>query len=185
MNNPFLIGSGVYLRPLDRADAPELVRWLNDPAVTRTLLLSHPLMLAEEHSYLDRLAQNRDDVGLGIVVRESERFIGATGLHHVDWKARSACFGIVIGVKEEWGKGHGREATGLMLRHAFETMNLHRVWLHVVASHEPGWRAYERAGFRREGLLRDAFYREGRYHDMLAMAILRPEWDALRQPPGT
>ena len=101
---------------------------------------------------------------------------GATGLHQLDWRARHACFGVFIGVKEEWGKGHGTDATRLMVRHAFATMNLNRVWLHVVSTHEAGIRAYERAGFRREGVLRQQFYREGRCQDLLVMAVLREEW---------
>ena len=37
---------------------------------------------------------------------------------------------------------------------------------------------YERVGFRHEGTKREAYFRHGRYHDMLAMAILRSDWEA-------
>ena len=45
-------------------------------------------------------------------------------------------FGISIGVKEEWDHGYGTEATELMLQHAFGTLNLNRVWLHVYEDNE-------------------------------------------------
>src|SRR5262245_56469675 len=176
MHNAYLCGDKVYLRPLEREDAPLLAAWLNDPEVTRTLLRSHPITLQAEIAYLEKVAQSQDEVTLGIVPKDSDKLIGATGLHLVDWRARHACFGVFIGVKEEWGKGHGTDATRLMVRHAFATMNLNRVWLHVVSTHEAGIRAYERAGFRREGVLRQQFYREGRFQDLLVMGVLREEW---------
>jgi RimJ/RimL family protein N-acetyltransferase len=59
---------------------------------------------------------------------------------------------------------------------AFETLNLNRVWLHVRATNAAGIRAYEKVGYRREGLLRQHMYREGQYDDIVTMAILREDW---------
>jgi RimJ/RimL family protein N-acetyltransferase len=106
--------------------------------------------------------------------------IGATGLEQIDFRNRHAKFGIFIGAKEEWGKGYGTEATHLVTQHAFLTLNLNRVWLHVVADNERGIRAYERVGFKREGILRQEHFRDGRYLDTMTMAILREEWEAMR-----
>ncbi len=93
----------------------------------------------------------------------------------ISW-CRRASFGILIGDKAAWGKGYGSEATRLMLRHAFETLNLNRVWLHVYEYNQRGIRAYEKVGFRREGVLRQDTFRDGRYWDTIAMAVLREEW---------
>jgi RimJ/RimL family protein N-acetyltransferase len=86
----------------------------------------------------------------------------------------------MLGEPEEWGKGYGSEATRLVLRYAFETLNLNRVWLHVYEYNERGLRAYEKAGFRREGRLRQEMFRDGRYWDTIVMGILRDEWLAAR-----
>src|SRR5262245_50707923 len=180
MNNAFLIGAGVYLRPMEKGDATAFAAWLNDAEVNRTLLRAHPLSIAAEEDYLDRVSRSDTDVALSIVVRETDRLIGATGLHDIEPRARHACFGIFIGARQEWGKGYGTEATALVVGHAFATMNLNRVWLHVLAGHERGIRAYERVGFRAEGVLRQHLYREGRYQDLVTMGLLRQEWDARR-----
>ena len=89
---------------------------------------------------------------------------------------RHSGFGIVIGDKESWDKGYGTEATTLLVRYAFETLNLNRVWLHVFEENARAVRAYEKAGFRREGLLRQDHYRDGRYHNTIVMGLLRDEW---------
>jgi [ribosomal protein S5]-alanine N-acetyltransferase len=178
VQNPFLIGENVYLRPVERADAPLCARWLNDPAVSRTLAQYRPMNLQSEEEFIDRARSDEHSVLLAIVLRDGDRPIGVGGLDLIDFKARRARFGIVIGEPDHWGRGHGTEATRLILRHAFATLNLHRVWLQVYEYNERGLRCYDRIGFRREGVLRQDHYSEGRYWDVIAMGLLRPEWDA-------
>jgi len=113
----------------------------------------------------------------------SSRLIGTTGLHRIDFKNRHAGFGIAIGDKQAWGKGYGTEATFLVARYGFETLNLNRIWLHVYDFNPAGMRCYEKVGYAREGVLRQDHFSEGRYADTIVMAILRQEWDGLRQGP--
>jgi RimJ/RimL family protein N-acetyltransferase len=173
-----LVGSQVYLRPLGLEDAVTLTAWLNDPEVTRNLLVYRPLTQMAEEAFLRKISESESDIVLGIMVREPEQFIGVTGLHHFDFRNCHASFGISIGDKTAWGKGYGTEATRLMVRYAFETLNLNRVWLHVHEYNERGFRVYQKVGFRTEGRLRQDVFRDGRYWDTLVMAVLREEWGA-------
>src|SRR4051794_3083833 len=99
MRNPFLIGSTVYLRPVEPEDARLVVPWFNDPEVIRLLLRWQPMTVAEELDYLQRMRLSGTDCILGIVVRETDDLIGLTGLHHIDARNRHASFGITIGDK--------------------------------------------------------------------------------------
>lgn len=173
---PFLSGPSVELRSLDQADAPAIAPWFNDPEVTRTILRWRPMSILEEEAFLRRVAENPNELVLGIAAKGNDRLIGVTGLHEIDWRSRHASFGIMIGDKNYWGKGHGTEVTRLMVGYAFETLNLNRVGLHVFEYNERGRRAYEKVGFRVEGRLRQEHFREGRYWDTLVMGILREEW---------
>jgi len=83
------------------------------------------------------------------------------------------------GEKAEWSKGYATEATHLLIGHAFETLNLNRVWLHVYDKNPRALRAYEKVGFKKEGVLRQDHYREGRYWNTIVMAILREEWETI------
>jgi RimJ/RimL family protein N-acetyltransferase len=187
VQNPFLVGSLVYLRPLEREDVPALVAWLNDPEVTRTVQRYEPLTRRGEEEYLARVEGSATDLLLGIAARQEDRLVGVTGLHHIDWRNRHAGFGIAVGDKAAWGRGYGTEATRLLVRHAFETLNLNRVWLHVYEHNERGLRLYRKVGFRPEGRLRQDAFREGRYWDTVVMGVLRDEWEAVDyapEPPG-
>jgi RimJ/RimL family protein N-acetyltransferase len=103
-------------------------------------------------------------------------------LHRIQSRDRQAGFGILIGEKAEWSRGYGTEATRLIVRYAFDVLNLNRVWLHVLEDNQRGQRAYENVGFKVEGVLRQAGFREGRYMDMITMGILRGE---LIEEPGS
>ena len=181
MRNAYLIGKKIYLRPLEKTDAEAIAPWLNDPEIRRNLARYVPLGIGDEVEFLAKPRNSESELILGIALLENDKLIGSTGLHKIHPKDRSATFGILVGEKAEWGKGYGTEATFLMAKHAFETLNLNRVQLHVREFNERGIRAYERVGYRREGLLRQDTFVDGRYVNTLVMAILREEWDARRE----
>lgn len=173
---PTLTGEKVKLRPLVLPDAPRLVALLADSQVSRNLRLRTPVTLAAEREFIAALAHAADQLVLGITALEDARLMGVCGLHQLGDPARQAELGLFLGGPEEWGKGYGTEVTRLLCRHGFEAMALNRIWLHVYVDNERGIRAYQRVGFRREGLLRQAALRDREHVDVLAMGILRSEW---------
>jgi RimJ/RimL family protein N-acetyltransferase len=182
VKNAFIIGEKIYLRPVEREDAPRLEAYFNDPEVTRNLAVYRPMNLAAEEEFVAALNRSEHELVLGIAVKQSDALVGTVGLHRIEAKDRHAGFGIAIGAKTEWGKGYGSEATRLVLEHAFSTLNLNRIWLHVYAENQRAIRVYEGIGFVREGVLRQHGYREGRYADTVVMGILRDDW--LKAPGG-
>ena len=88
---------------------------------------------------------------------------------------------IIIGEKEEWGKGYGSEAINLMLDYAFGYLNFHRVSIGVVGFNERAIRFYETVGFKREGIQRDGYYYNHEYHDFVMMSLLDDEFRSLQK----
>jgi ribosomal-protein-alanine N-acetyltransferase len=180
VKNPFLIGPRVYLRPLEVEDAATVLPWFNDPEVRRNLRRYQPMNRFSEEEFIRRLADQPHDLVLALVTREEDRFVGLAGLHQFDVRCQHAAFGIVVGEKDAWGKGYGTEATRLVVQHAFETLNLNRVWLHVYEFNTRGIRAYEKVGFQVEGRLRQDAFEGGRFWDTVVMGVLREEWQRHR-----
>ncbi len=88
----------------------------------------------------------------------------------------NAEFGIVIWNKQYWDQGLGAEATQLLLKYAFEQLNLNRVGLQVFAFNDRAIAMYNKVGFQQVGKLRKSVFRDGSYHDELLMDILREDW---------
>ncbi|MFD7864499.1 GNAT family N-acetyltransferase [Streptomyces sp. NPDC059783] len=88
-----------------------------------------------------------------------------------DAAVRTAEF-VVMLCREARGRGLGSGATRLTLDYAFHIAALRAVWLKVLAPNTAGIRAYERAGFRHAGRLREAGYWLGRVCDEVVMDAL-------------
>ena len=172
---PYLVGTKVYLRPLEESDAPECWTWLNDPEVRRTLAVrAGPNTEAMSRDWI-RGFDFRRDQGFAIVTRADDVYIGNCDLREINFIDRNASLGIVIGRKDQWGHGFGTEAVALLCRHAFENLNLHRVSLSCYATNERGLRLYARVGFQVEGRRREQVFLQGRWVDEIVMGILRGE----------
>ena len=176
MQETVLAGERVYLRPLERNDAELIVVWLRNRELTWSLGDFFPAAdVRAVADGIERLYRSGHDLLLGVVRRDTDTLIGITELHHLDLDNRQASFGLLIG---QTGEGYGPEVAGLVLDYAFGPLALNRVWVQVDERNTRGIRAYQKVGFRREGLLRESRYVDGRYHNTLLMAVLRGEWRA-------
>ncbi|GHN20606.1 hypothetical protein ME784_11210 [Lactobacillus delbrueckii] len=77
------------------------------------------------------------------------------------------------------GKGIGSWAVEVSRDFAFDQLHLHRLELDVFSFNLRAEKAYLRAGFKREGVLRDAVFDRGKYADDILMAILEDDWRKL------
>jgi ribosomal-protein-alanine N-acetyltransferase len=182
VRTPFLAGKLVCLRGLQREDLEgAMLHWTDDREVTRYLFRgAYPAHLEQAEREYEAMLNSTTDVELAIIDRETEAHIGITGIHSINWIARSGEFRILIGEKECWGKGYGTEATQLMAAYGFEVLNLHKIWLGVNSEHVGAVKAYEKAGFIRGGELRDEIYRNSRYYNAIRMSMLQDEYQRLK-----
>jgi diamine N-acetyltransferase len=175
-----LLGEKVRLRPIERDDLPRFVRWFGDPEVSRHLHVWLPFSLAQEEHWFERhleQVERQELVSLAIETEEGVH-IGNIGLHRIDWKNRHTELGIAIGEKAYWDQGYGGDAIRTMLKLAFREMNMHRVQLRVDADNARAIRCYEKAGFKKEGTLREIVFREGKYVGQHVMSILQQEFES-------
>ncbi len=170
-------GKLVDLGPVQREYLPKYVEWLNDWEVAQYLMPGIPqtVTLDGETEWFETRQRERDSIVFAILARPEGNLIGNCGLQRIDLKNRCAQFGIFIGDKSYWGRGFGTDATRTLLHFGFEQLGLHRVELEVYAFNPRATRAYEKAGFRRDGTRRQALFRNGEFHDIHIMSILRDE----------
>jgi RimJ/RimL family protein N-acetyltransferase len=175
-----IYGDRVRLRHVEREDLAQFQKWLNDPEVRQGLSIYLPLSLSEEQNWFENMLKSSiDERPLVIEVKQNDDhwlMIGNSGFHNIEWRHRSAELGIFIGDKSYWDQGYGTEVMKLLLNLGFSTLNLHRIYLCVFEDNPRAIRSYEKAGFVHEGRQRQAEYHNGKFHDVLFMSVLRPEW---------
>jgi len=176
MENAFMEGEKIYLRPIDLNDVDLFCDCINSLDVRYTFFTSFPTNRSRQDDLLKNLYKEKDYIPFAIVAKDTDEAVGVTAFHRIDYVSKAAIFSIIVTKAENWGKGYGSEATKLMVEYGFEILNLNRIQLHVFAGNERGIKAYEKAGFVREGLLREAMYHNNEYCDFYVMGILRKEY---------
>ena len=176
-----IIGDGIRLRAVERSDLSLFVNWLNDYEVRQFLTLYFPISMAFEEKWYESMINSSPEeqpMVIEVITEKGWKPIGNLGLMHVSNIDRDAELGIFIGEKTEWNKGYGRKAIQLLLRYAFMTLNLNRIYLRVFENNLRGINSYRAIGFVEEGRMRQAKFSEGAYLDILLMSVLRSEWQA-------
>jgi RimJ/RimL family protein N-acetyltransferase len=107
---------------------------------------------------------------------ESLRHIGNVSLQNINYIDRNAEIAYIIGEKEYWGKGFAREATELMLKHAFCSLNLERIYCGTSEKNFRMQGLAKRMHFIEEGIRRKAIYNNGQYENIIEYGILREEY---------
>ncbi len=179
MKSKFLIGKHVTLGLIpERSDLSHYAQWVNDQETTRFMAVGRfPVTVQELRTYIRAYALNKNGLLLGIFLNKDKKHIGNISLNDIQWKDRHGEIGILIGDKRARGKGYGTEAIRLIVEHAFGCLNLHKLCCGMIRDNNASRRAFQRIGFKEEGILRQHFFVNGKYLDCFRMGLLRDEYE--------
>jgi RimJ/RimL family protein N-acetyltransferase len=180
-----LAGRVVLLRPLRASDHATSVRWRNDAEIRDHVLgYRFPVTKEMEAHWVDAVLkdQSRTRVVLAIEDKADRVFVGFVYLNNIDWFARNAEFGILIGEHSRQGRGLAKDALALVAGYAFRTLNMNRLYLRVVSFNKRALRLYRSFGFVEEGVQRHHAFLRGRYYDVVLMGLLRREFEERCSP---
>ncbi|MBD7984291.1 GNAT family N-acetyltransferase [Sporosarcina sp. Sa2YVA2] len=171
------IGERVRLRKLSSEDAGTYHEWRNDLEVMHYTSPSLDVFtLADTESFITSIAESTTSKSYIIEEIKTGKPIGITSLINIDFTNRNAECIIDIGDKDYWSKGFGREAFQLLLEFAFKELNLHKVVLRVFSFNERAIKLYQKLSFEEEGRLKEQLYRNGAWHDVVLMGLLKRKY---------
>ncbi|MGO9453230.1 MAG: GNAT family N-acetyltransferase [Candidatus Binataceae bacterium] len=173
----YLMGSRVHLRVFTEADLQLLVRFATEPDFSLPFEWSgfgSPGKVRrqwEENAFLGErtrmLAVAADDgVAVGWVMWRDAELAGRKGW---TWE-----IGMILS-PEHRGHGVGTAAHRLLVRYLFDTTTVNRICAYTEIDNMAEQRVLEKCGFRREGVLRKAGFRGGKWRDGIVYALLREE----------
>ena len=177
MRSYFLQGKQIGMRSLTLEDAADpYVAWLNDEEVCSGN--SHhrwPYGGTQAKQFIEGTFDDTCNLVLAIEVIESSEHIGNIALQNINSIHRSAELSILIGSRNSWGKGYGREAASLLVKHGFEELNLNRIECGTPSFNQGMIKLALSLGMTEEGRKRDAFFKNGSYHDIVSFSLLSNE----------
>jgi RimJ/RimL family protein N-acetyltransferase len=171
-----LIGERVFLRPFSKDYLPYIQKWSDDAELRKLIGEVAPMSRADTEKWYKELLADKDRIWFAIVLKKGDRVIGEAGLLRMFSPWRSTDMTIIIGEKNEWGKGYGTEVGHLLLHYAFRQLGFHRISIGVVGFNKRALRFWESLGFKKEGVERDAHYYDDEFSDGIMMSILENEF---------
>lgn len=111
-----------------------------------------------------------------ICLVSDDQIIGDLSILDIEQTDRKAGFRISLHNQNYLNKGYGTEAVQLALVFVFEKINLNRLQLEVYSHNIRGMKSYEKAGFKREGVIRESILLNDVYFDEIIMGMLQKEY---------
>ena len=118
-----------------------------------------------------------DDDIAPFAIEADGKYIGFCSLMHLRDRHGNMELGILIGDRDYWGRGYGRDAVALLLNYGFHYLGARRIELTTNAKNVRAFRCFSACGFQEEGRPRKVVWIEGEYTDLVNMSILREEWE--------
>lgn len=165
-------GQDIYLRPMEYSDTDNIIKWRNTEFVRRNFIYQKPFTRQGHENWIKTMIDAGKAVQFIICIREGDEPVGSVYLRDIDRNHNKAEYGIFIGEEQALGKGYGTQAARLMIAYAFEKAGLHKLMLRVLAENKQALGSYEKAGFVQEAYLKDEVLLEGRYKDIIYMAVI-------------
>lgn len=180
---PTLTLRGLVLRPYAEQDAQALVRICGDKriaAMTRTI--PHPYSIEDARKFLAHI-RGKWEAGESAVYAACpqrpdgtiEEPVGSCGLmvDKIDVRAELGyCF-----EPSSWGRGYATQAASAVVDVGFGFLGLRKITAHFLPHNPASGRVLSKVGFVQEGVLRKQAHKWGESFDLIAVGLLREEWE--------
>lgn len=169
------------LRRLKEEDAPYMLEWMKDSNIQKNFRFPIEKTSIDEVMGFIRSAEIQLIDGKSIhyaIADDNDEYMGTISLKDVSLKDGNAEYAISLR-KCAQGKGIGTAATREIMKLAFESFGLHRVYLNVLSDNVRAISLYERFGFVYEGEFKEHLYLRGEYKSLKWYAMLKEDYDKL------
>ncbi|OPH57833.1 aminoglycoside adenylyltransferase [Paenibacillus ferrarius] len=172
----------ITLQYFEPSDFQELISWSGDEAFLLQWAGTQFKFPLSEDQLLEYLKDSNDmNTSNKLIYKavdlETNQTIGHISIGGIDRQNRSGRVGkVLVGNQSVRGKGYGKQMIQQILKIGFEDLKLHRISLGVFEFNESALLCYEKSGFIKEGLVRDARRYKDSYWNLIEMGILEDEW---------
>jgi RimJ/RimL family protein N-acetyltransferase len=162
------------LRPFTLADLESLVKYANNPKIAANLTnqFPHPYTLENGKTFIE-MTLSHQPLRIHAISLDGEA-CGAIGIHpQTDVYCKNAELGYWL-AEPFWGQGIITRAIEQIIPYAFSTFNITRIYARPFSTNMASQRVLEKAGFKKEAVLKNAFFKNGEYLDEMIYSITTP-----------
>jgi RimJ/RimL family protein N-acetyltransferase len=173
----FIEGNRVSLIPINFNHLDLYIKWENNPKVRRYSRNSLPFTKEVYKKHLESLQKKiPEDIPFEIFLKKDEMPIGICELSEIDWINQVSNVGILIGEIDYWGNDYCTEVIRLLIKYAFEELNLQKLKYVAFSPNKASLRCAEKAGFTHEATLMNEMYIDGIYYNSIFYTLFKKDW---------
>lgn len=169
----------VYLRALEPDDYKTSILWRKDSQIWDMLGGLRRYVSEEyEKAWVEKAIFDTDNIRWAVCCTEDSRHIGNVYMTDIDRINRSCQSHILIGDKNYWGNGYGREALSEAINYMFREQNINRITAVIIENNVASLKMHEKIGYKVEGLMRESVYKNGEYKHQYILSLLKHEYES-------
>ena len=178
MRNAIMVGTRLYLRPLETGDAEPMAVGYHEERETFFESGRIPRSPIAFERWIEGLYKQQppEEIQLAICLMESDEMIGIVGVSGLDWINRTGETEIYISSSAHRGQGYGAEAKHLLLEYCFDRLQLEMLSSFIWEPNERSAAAVRRQGYRFAGRFKTLAVQDGKFRDILVFDVSREEW---------
>jgi UDP-4-amino-4,6-dideoxy-N-acetyl-beta-L-altrosamine N-acetyltransferase len=166
---------GINLRKVSENDLLKIMEWRMLPEVTKYMYTDPILTIEDQISWFKKIIDSKESI-YWIIQKDHSIDVGLLSLNHIDNHSKQCSWAYYIAENEARGMGLAKTLECNIYDYVFETLNLNKLWCEVFTFNDRVIKLHEIFGSKIEGEFRDHVFKNGEYHNIVRMAILKSEW---------
>jgi len=172
------------LRLLRESDLALVMQWRMQPEVTKYMYTDPQLTIEGQRRWFDQVRQSGRDIVWVIEQLAGDRPIGLLSLTDIDRRHDRCAWAYYLGETDVRGAGLARSLEMNVYAFVFDTLGLNKLCCEVLSFNDRVVALHEKFGSKVEGVMRQHIRKNGQYHDVVRMGMLRADWPAARERFG-
>jgi diamine N-acetyltransferase len=168
MSDKYMLVDGeITLRPISKVDTEFIVDSRNSLNIFDNLCSDLPTYDFKHEQWL-----NNFDYAIDMIIHYNKQRCGRVTIYNIDYRNQKAEYGIFVN-QEYQGRDIAYRASKILINYVFSNLNIRKIYLHVFSTNVPAIKLYKKLGFVEEGILKEEIYKNGKYRDLIRMAIFK------------
>jgi UDP-4-amino-4,6-dideoxy-N-acetyl-beta-L-altrosamine N-acetyltransferase len=172
---------GVTLRKINQEDLEMIMNWRMAPEVTKYMYTDPVITLDMQKEWYEKIIINKELEKYWIIQLDNTVDVGLLSINNIDYHNKQASWAYYIASTEARGKGLGRILECNIYDYVLNELNLNKLWCEVFEFNDKVISIHEKFGSKIEGKFIDHIYKNGEYHNVIRMAILKSDWVRLKE----
>ena len=172
-----VMNKNIWIREIKLSDIKTINTWRNSQQEVEFLCTNFRFINEEidQEWYKNYLENRFENIRLAIC-SDNKELIGLIYILNIDYINRNAELSIWIGNSIDRRKGYGEFGCKAALDHAFNNINLNKIYLKVLETNGAAVSLYKKLGFKIDGISRESLFKNGKYLNVIEMSILKSEF---------